>query len=201
MTRAESKQTLRRKLRALRTRLASEAPDAARQAALALPLSDLPPGASFAAYHPLGSEMDPGPLVQRLRDAGLKFALPVCLAPDQPLVFRLYEGPDTLVPDVIGIPGPAPNAPVIQPDLVITPLLAFDRQGGRLGQGGGFYDRTLAALRAQKTVLVLGLAYAGQEVPALDLEPHDQRMDAILTETGYNLLKSGQTGLRGQTCD
>lgn len=64
-------------------------------------------------------------------------------------------------------------------------LLAFDAAGGRLGQGGGHYDRTLAALRARGQVFVLGLAYADQEVEALDMEPHDQRLDAILTETGY----------------
>ena len=77
------------------------------------------------------------------------------------------------------------ETPLPTPRLVICPLLAFDRAGGRLGQGGGHYDRTLAVLRAQGPVFVLGLAYAGQEVAALDLEPHDQRLDAILTETGY----------------
>jgi 5-formyltetrahydrofolate cyclo-ligase len=68
---------------------------------------------------------------------------------------------------------------------VICPLLAFDRRGGRLGQGGGFYDRTLANLRACKPVFALGLAYAGQEVDGLLIEPHDERLDAILTEKGY----------------
>jgi len=68
---------------------------------------------------------------------------------------------------------------------VICPLLAFDKAGGRLGQGGGHYDRTIEALRARGPVFVLGLAYAGQEVEALALEPHDQRLDAILTENEY----------------
>ncbi|HEY9233988.1 MAG TPA: 5-formyltetrahydrofolate cyclo-ligase, partial [Phenylobacterium sp.] len=69
--------------------------------------------------------------------------------------------------------------------LVICPLLAFDRRGARLGQGGGHYDRTIEALRAEGPVFVLGLAYAGQEVEGLPAEPHDQRLDAILTESGY----------------
>ncbi len=69
--------------------------------------------------------------------------------------------------------------------MVIAPLLAFDRGGGRLGQGGGHYDRTLEALRVQGRVFVVGLAYAGQEVAEVPSEPHDQKLDAILTETGY----------------
>jgi 5-formyltetrahydrofolate cyclo-ligase len=73
----------------------------------------------------------------------------------------------------------------VAPDLVIAPLLAFDRKGGRLGQGAGHYDRTLANLRALKPVFVLGLGYAGQEVAEIPLEAHDQRLDAILTETEY----------------
>ena len=71
---------------------------------------------------------------------------------------------------------------------MIAPLLAFDRLGGRLGQGGGHYDRTLAGLRRTGPVFVLGLAYAGQEVDRLDLEPHDQKLDAVLTEAGYRRL-------------
>ncbi|HEY9216874.1 MAG TPA: 5-formyltetrahydrofolate cyclo-ligase, partial [Phenylobacterium sp.] len=73
----------------------------------------------------------------------------------------------------------------VAPDLVLAPLLAFDRRGHRLGQGAGHYDRTLANLRAAKPVWVVGLAYAGQEVEEIPAEPHDQRLDAILTETGY----------------
>ena len=69
--------------------------------------------------------------------------------------------------------------------MVIAPLLAFDRGGGRLGQGGGHYDRTLEALRVQGRVFVVGLAYAGQEVAEVPSQPHDQKLDAILTETGY----------------
>ena len=74
----------------------------------------------------------------------------------------------------------------VTPDLIIAPLLAFDRAGGRLGQGGGHYDRTIAALRARGPLFVIGLAYAGQEIEAVPrMKPHDQRLDAILTEIGY----------------
>jgi len=75
-----------------------------------------------------------------------------------------------------------------RPDLVITPLVGFDRFGGRLGQGGGHYDQALASLRRTGPVFVLGLAFAGQEVDRLALEPHDQTLDAILTEAGYRRL-------------
>ena len=75
--------------------------------------------------------------------------------------------------------------PALQPDLVVTPLLAFQLDGTRLGQGGGYYDRALEALRARKRVMVLGLAYSGQQVENLPHEAHDQRLDAILTEKEY----------------
>lgn len=87
------------------------------------------------------------------------------------------------------MPTPPASAPQVTPGTVICPLLAFDKAGGRLGQGGGHYDRTLAALRATGPVFVLGTAYAGQEVEALVMEPHDQRLDAILTENGYTELR------------
>jgi len=92
---------------------------------------------------------------------------------------------------VVGIPAPPQEAEAVLPDLVIAPLLAFDRAGGRLGQGAGHYDRAIANLRRCKSVFVLGLAYAGQELPQIPMEPHDQRLDAILTETGYIEVKQG----------
>jgi len=68
---------------------------------------------------------------------------------------------------------------------MITPVLAFDRRGGRLGQGAGHYDRTLAKLRRSRPVYVLGLAYAGQEIDAVPLDSHDQRLNAVVTETEF----------------
>jgi len=179
------KTELRRRLRELRRRLAAEAPDAAQRAAAHLPLGKFPNLQWVAGYHALGSEMDPLPLCRRFADAGARLALPVAERPDAPLVFRAWSEGKLLVRDVMGVLSPSLQAAPALPDLVITPLLAFDRRGGRLGQGGGHYDRTLANLRARKQVFVLGLAYAGQEVEDLPLEPHDQRLDAILTETGY----------------
>lgn len=171
-------------MRALRRRLAHEVPEAAERAAAHLPLSRLPPIGVVGAYHALGAELDPSPVVAKLLAAGAQLALPSATH-DAPLVFRAWREGESLVPDAFGIPCPPPSAPELAPDLVIAPLVAFDRRGGRLGQGGGHYDRTLANLRARGPVFVLGLAYAGQEVDRIPAEPHDQRLDAILTETGY----------------
>lgn len=172
-------------MRALRIRLAHDNPDAAGQAAEHLPDDRLPAFASFAAYFALGAELNPSPLIRRLASIGAFFALPVCEGADQALVFRLWDSRDRLQPDALGVPAPPPSAQIIYPDLIVAPVLAFDRQGGRLGQGGGHYDRTIQGFRAHKKVFVLGLAYAGQEVEAAPHEPHDQKLDAILTEKGY----------------
>ena len=188
MSDISSKIEFRRRLRAQRAALATALPDAAVQAADRLPLERLPAHAVFATYHPMGAEMDPGPLSGRLIAAGAQLALPVAESREAPLIFRAWHPGEILVPDALGVLAPPPSARSLRPDLVITPLLAFDRHGGRLGQGGGHYDRTLAALRARGPVFVLGLAYAGQEVDLLALEAHDQRLDAILTETGYREL-------------
>lgn len=169
-------------MRALRRQLAAGAPDAARRVTANLPEGwPETPVATYGVYHPIGSELDPG----AIRIAGARQALPVVVDRDASLVFRLYQPGDPLEPDALGLPAPTQDVEVVFPDVVFVPLLAFDRRGGRLGQGGGFYDRTLAALRARGPVLAVGLAYAGQEVDHLVLEPHDQRLDAILTETAF----------------
>ncbi|WP_293395024.1 5-formyltetrahydrofolate cyclo-ligase [Phenylobacterium sp. RIFCSPHIGHO2_01_FULL_69_31] len=183
MTAIPDKPALRAQLRSLRRRLADETPDAAERAAALWPGHGRAGVRLFALYHPAGSELDPTPLRTRLPADGV--ALPAAQARDGALVFRRYRPGQTLVPDALGIPAPSAEAEAVLPDVVFAPLLAFDRRGGRLGQGGGHYDRTLEALRRVKPVFVIGLAYSGQELPEIPMEPHDQRLDAILTETGY----------------
>jgi len=173
------------RLRGLRRRLAAEIPQASARAAQRLPLERLPPYRVFGLYHPMGSEMDPRPLLARLRHPGALAALPAAGDRDQPMSFRQWEPAMRLEPDAYGIPAPPHLSPVVEPDLVIAPLLAFDRSGRRLGQGAGHYDRALSLLRARKPVFVVGLGFAGQEVADLPHEDHDQRLDAILTETDY----------------
>jgi 5-formyltetrahydrofolate cyclo-ligase len=180
-----AKTALRLALREQRKLLAAQAPDAGERAAGLFPADRIEGLAVAAGYRPRGGEIDPRPLMARLAGAGVMLALPVALDRDAPLEFRAYASGDRLEPDAYDITAPTAEAPLVRPDLVITPLLAFDRAGGRIGQGGGHYDRTLQTLRAEGPVFVLGLAYAGQEVAEIPLEPHDQRLDAILTETGY----------------
>jgi 5-formyltetrahydrofolate cyclo-ligase len=176
-----SKTALRAEMRTLRRALAVACPDAAERAARNLPQDWLTDIEAYGLYHPVGSELDPTPI----RPASGRRALPVVVAADAPLVFRLHASGDLLAPDALGIPAPTEKAPEVLPDVVFAPVLAFDRQGGRLGQGGGHYDRTIAKLRALRPVLVIGLAYAGQEVAEAPMAPHDQRLDAILTETEF----------------
>jgi len=180
-----SKPDLRRTQRALRRMLAQQVPDAAQAAASHLP-ADLRPNV-VAGYLPAGGELDPGPVLKGLQRRGALLAMPVCSARDSPLLFRAYGEGDALSPDVMGMAAPTEAATVLVPDLLILPLLAFDRRGRRLGQGGGYYDRTLQALRDAGEVLAVGLAYAGQEVDGVPVDPFDQSLDAILTETGYIL--------------
>jgi 5-formyltetrahydrofolate cyclo-ligase len=134
------------------------------------------------------SEIDPGPLGARLAQAGIEILLPAVTARGAALEFREAQGARS--PDILGLPAPPATAPVVEPDLVIVPLLAFDAEGYRLGYGGGYYDRTLASLRARRPVLAVGLAFAGQEMAALPHAAHDQKLDALLTEIGYRRFRA-----------
>ena len=98
------------------------------------------------------------------------------------MIFRRWSPGEPLEMDAAGCPAPLPLAGVVDPDLIITPLLAFDDFGGRLGQGGGYYDRTFAA---RPDAIRIGLAYAGQNIPRLPTEDHDVRLHGVLTEVGY----------------
>ncbi len=180
-----AKPDLRAALRRGRRALAIANPDAATLAAALLPLARLPPFRVVGGYHPIGAELDPRPVLARLTAGGAIIALPAVPHRDGPLIFRSARALDALVPDALGVLAPPPSAPALIPDLIVAPVLAFDARGGRLGQGGGHYDRAIAARRAAGPVFVIGLAFAGQEVDAVPLEAHDQRLDAILTETGY----------------
>jgi len=183
---ASTKTALRAALRRRRRALAAVDPDAAARAAAHLPLDRLPCFSVVGGYRPIGAELDPGPVLARLVAAGATLALPVVVDAAAPPIFRSAGGPETLIPDALGIPAPPPSAPALIADLIVAPVLAFDSRGGRLGQGGGCFDRAIAALRAARPVFVIGLAFAGQEVDAVPIEPHDQALDAILTEIGYS---------------
>lgn len=139
------------------------------------------PQSVVAGYWPLGGEIDPRPLMGHLAEAGSVIALPRMISRAAPPVFLRWQADDKLEADAFGVLAPVPSVPEVKPGLVFVPLLAFDRLGGRLGQGGGHYDRVLQRLRPFG-VLAVGLAYAGQEMPAIPMEPHDQRLDWVITE-------------------
>ncbi|MDB5459807.1 MAG: 5-formyltetrahydrofolate cyclo-ligase [Caulobacteraceae bacterium] len=185
-----SKADLRAAMRARRRDLAAIDPGAAEAAALHLPLDDLPPAAVAAGYHAQGAELNPWPVLRRLAGRGSRIVLPAAADRASPLVFRVWTADQALQADAARIPSPTAAAEALIPQLVIAPLLAFDRDGYRLGQGGGYYDRTLQALRARGPLFVVGLGYAGQEIDRVPREPHDQPVDAILTERGYHRVQT-----------
>ena len=174
------KHELRAAMRATRKRLAGLDPEASLRAAGHA--ADLPRGESVAVYRAIGSEIDAEALSRALERQGRRLCLPVVVERSAPMIFRRWSPGEPLELDLAGVPAPLPLAEAITPDLIVTPLLAFDAHGGRLGQGGGYYDRTFAALPG---ALRVGLAYAGQQVDHLPLEGHDIRLHGVLTETGY----------------
>jgi len=174
------KHQLRAAIRAMRKRLADQDAGAAERAAEQV--GALPPGRIVAVYRAIGSELDADALAAALSGAGRELCLPVVVERDAAMIFRRWAPGEPLEPDEAGVPAPLLLAGVVEPDVIVTPLLAFDPRGGRLGQGGGYYDRTFAAL---PDAVRVGLAYAGQEVEHLPLEPHDIRLHGVLTETGY----------------
>jgi 5-formyltetrahydrofolate cyclo-ligase len=139
-----------------------------------------PKGAIIAGYWPMGDEMDPRPLMLALASRGHAMALPVTPPRGQPLAFRAWVPGAALRPGPMGTSEPVAGEE-LRPDLVLVPLLAFDRAGRRLGYGGGYYDRTLAALPGAKAI---GIAYAGQEMPEVPAGPQDMRLPLIATEDG-----------------
>ncbi|MBX7249022.1 MAG: 5-formyltetrahydrofolate cyclo-ligase [Caulobacteraceae bacterium] len=184
----ETKAELRSRMRAERKQLKLALPDAGARAAAHLHavLSAQPVEVrTVALYVPMGSELDTAPLAAELRRRGLRLLLPRVREPDQPLDFLAWEPGQALEPDLQGCSAPPAGSDPGAPDLILVPLLAFDRRGGRLGQGGGYYDRTLAALHGRRRPLFVGLGFAGQEVAQAPLDPHDQKLDGILTERGY----------------
>jgi len=183
MSSALSKDRLRAAALAARDALSPEHRAAAAEtvAARGLPV-ELAAGAVVAGYAPIRSEFDPMPLLRRLAAAGATLALPVIAGRDRPLRFCSFAIGEALVRGTLGIPQPAPGAPERTPDILLVPLVGFDRSGHRVGYGAGYYDRTLAALPGRRRAVAIGLAFAAQELDDLPAQPHDARLDFVLTE-------------------
>ncbi len=137
---------------------------------------------TIAAYLPIRSECDCRPIIDQALARSIAVTLPAVVDPET-LVFRRYQPGAPLVAGGHGTLAPAPDQPILDPQLVVVPLVAFDRSGLRLGHGRGFYDRAVARLRAHGVRPgFVGVAFAVQEVPAIPGEPHDARLDWIVTE-------------------
>ncbi len=184
---AAEKQAMRRRIEALRLVAdQKDGPDAAR-AIMHHFIANLAEigihrGMIVSGYWPMATEIDVRPLLARLEQHQVICALPVVIARNEPLIFRRWHPCDALEDGVFGTMHPLSGAPEVRPDVVIAPLLAADREGYRLGQGGGYYDRTLSALRRQGPVTVVGVGYAVQLVERVPRGELDQRVDWILTD-------------------
>jgi 5-formyltetrahydrofolate cyclo-ligase len=180
----EAKAALRQKARTARAAiLNSSRADAARAVAQhffdAVPLAS---GEIVAGYWRIKDEMDCQPILIRLMDSFQPVCLPVVLGDEQPLELRLWEQGAPLYEAGFGTLAPSELAPQVEPDVIIMPLLGFDKRGTRLGYGGGYYDRTLD--RLGKRPRLVGIAFAAQELDTIPRESHDVPLDVIVTEHG-----------------
>jgi 5-formyltetrahydrofolate cyclo-ligase len=180
---SEEKTALRRAAVARRDALPAAVRAQAAEAIAARPFpAPVPPGTIVSGFMPLKSEINPLPLMRKLGDAGARLALPAIDGRGKPLIIRAYAIGDTLASGQWGIREPKPEAAEVAPDILLVPLLAFDRRGHRIGYGAGYYDMTIAKFRAVKSVLAIGIAYAAQEIAAVPVTPRDARLDLVLTE-------------------
>lgn len=181
---------LRRRMRALRDAL----PEAGREAAAASLAEHLErwlaracrmpaPGAALGSFLPIGSEIDPRPAAARLAARGALVAVPAIREGE--LVFRRLGEAEALEPQGFGTLAPGEAAPVLEPLVLLVPLLAFDGAGRRIGYGRGFYDRAIARLRAARAdTLAVGVGFEAQRVERVPVDGHDEALDAVLTESG-----------------
>lgn len=152
--------------------------------------------ACIAGYAAIGSEADPAELLARASAKGHVCALPRVVRKAEPLAFLRWKPGDALIAGAHGTREPNVGAPECWPDIVLVPLLAFDRVGRRIGYGGGYYDRTLAVLRQQKSgVVAVGIAFSAQEADELPEEEFDARLDWIVTEAGARAFAVASSGV------
>jgi len=158
-----------------------------------LELAQLSP---VAGYWPVGGEIDGRPLLAALAKAGRVVALPRMESRTGPARFLAWRGNEALTADAFGVPSPPKTGADLAPRLILTPLIAFDRAGRRLGQGGGHYDRIISLYRAHGGVAV-GLAYAEQEMERVPTGPHDAHLDWVITPK--EAIRCRLEGLRGRS--
>ncbi|UVC07652.1 5-formyltetrahydrofolate cyclo-ligase [Rhizobium sp. TH2] len=145
------------------------------------------PGQEISGFFPIRSEVDVRPLMQRLKDRGGRLSMPVVVN-RHTIIFRELIAGAPLVKTGFGTSGPGPEARVVDPDVMLVPLSAYDRLGHRIGYGAGFYDRVISDLHARgKRPQLIGVAFDCQEIEVIPAEDHDVALDAILTESGLKV--------------
>lgn len=182
---APSKEVIRKEAAdrraALKSRIADLSLALAQQFLAQVPV---PQNAVVSSYWAIGDEADPQFLESELRRRGHRIVMPRVAGRNQPLDFHLWETGAKLVRGGFGLSEPSRDWPKLNPDVLIVPMLAFDRAGYRVGYGAGYYDRTIRGLRAAKSVTAAGFAFAVQEFPELPHLAHDEKLDWIVTENG-----------------
>lgn len=181
---SDEKSVLRQRLREQRALEFRQLPKAGMALAMRAPAALLEGvgGKWVAGYVPQDHEIEPGGLMHLFRQQGARLCLPMIAVKEAPLSFRAWDFGQKLEEGIFGTRQPVATQMSVTPDILLVPLLGFDRFGHRIGYGGGYYDRTLADLRAVHDVLAIGLAFEGQRVDALPREPHDEPLDWIVTE-------------------
>ena len=183
----EQKQALRARSKAWRAGCAAESKARGGAAVAELGLQFLGAdraGVTVAGFAPLPDEFRLWPLLRRLNGERVPLALPVMQGKGKPLLFRAWQPGEATAAGVWGIAEPTPDKSVVEPEILLVPLLAFDRKGWRLGYGGGFYDRTLRGLRAVRSIVAVGIGYDEQCVDAVPHLDYDERLDWVLTPSG-----------------
>ena len=150
-------------------------------AARAFPLA-VTPGTIVSGFMPMRSEVNPLPLMRKLAAQGAQLALPVIQGRGKPLLMRAWSFGAPLEARQWGIKEPADDAPIVEPDILIVPLACFDRAGHRIGYGAGYFDKTIRALRARKSVTAVGIAFSAQEIPHVPATEFDEKLALVLTE-------------------
>ncbi len=148
-------------------------------------------GKVFSGFWPIKGEPDLRPLMAELHQAGVTIALPLVEQKAAPLVFRHWTPETRMVRGDWNIPVPPPDAPVLLPDIALAPLVGWTAEGYRLGYGGGYFDRTLAALKPRP--FVIGVGFESARLPTIYPQPHDIRLDMILTEGGDRTAAARET--------
>jgi 5-formyltetrahydrofolate cyclo-ligase len=191
-TNADPKAVLRRDALARRGRIepAVRAAFSRRLAEEGLRLAQLWHPRIVSAFHPLRDEPDTLLLLTVLAEQGFVTALPAIVRRGSSLIFHRWRPGEPTREAAMSIREPLEEAPVVDPDLVFVPLACFDRRGNRIGYGAGYYDLTLARLRATKPVHAAGVAYGVCEIAAVPYETHDETLDGVVTEQETILFKA-----------